>query len=169
MSQMMRRSRRSHEPGHRRKFLVVVDDSPECDRALTYAGRRAHHTDGGVVLLAIIGPFDRQSWMGVEERMRADAQAEAEAALERAVDRLKVIAPDVAPQWLVREGDSAQTIRELIEEDEDIAVLVLAAGTHRHGPGPLVSLLAGKASGTYPIPITIVPGDLSDAEIEALA
>ncbi len=101
--------------------------------------------------------------------MRADAQNDATQALEKAMDRLQAIAPNVTPQWLVIEGEPAQVLRKVIEDDEDIAVLVLAAGTSKNGPGPLVSLLAGQASATYPIPITLVPGNLSDKEIEALA
>ena len=53
--------------------------------------------------------------------------------------------------------------------DEDISLLVLAAGTGRDGPGPLVSALAGKGAGTFPIPVAIVPGHLADEEIDALA
>ena len=40
--------RRSTEEGHRRKFLVVIDDTPECGRALLYAARRAEHSGGEV-------------------------------------------------------------------------------------------------------------------------
>jgi hypothetical protein len=57
----------------------------------------------------------------------------------------------------------------LIEEDNEIALLVLGAGTQANGPGPLVSLFAGALAGSFPIPITIVPGDLKDEDIEALA
>jgi hypothetical protein len=46
---------------------------------------------------------------------------------------------------------------------------VLAASASSEGPGPLVSHLAGKAAGSFPIPIAIVPGHLQDAEIDALA
>lgn len=45
---------------------------------------------------------------------------------------------------------------------------VLAAGTAKEGPGPLVSAFAGQSAGINPIPVTIVPGSLSDDEIDAL-
>ena len=38
-----------------RKFLVVVDDSPEFETALRYAARRARSTGGRVALLRVIG------------------------------------------------------------------------------------------------------------------
>ena len=69
----------------------------------------------------------------------------------------------------MRVGPKSDEILALIEEDEDIALLVLAAGTGSEGPGPLVTMLAGPAAGTFPVPIAIVPGHLADEEIDALA
>jgi nucleotide-binding universal stress UspA family protein len=71
---------------------------------------------------------------------------------------------------VIRAGNKAEQILKLIEEDQDIAVLVLGASTDPAGPGPLVSSLAtGKLAGNFPIPITIVPGTLSAEEIAGLA
>jgi hypothetical protein len=51
-----------------------------------------------------------------------------------------------------------------------VAVLVLGASKESAGPGPLVSGLAtGSTAGKFPIPITIVPGDLTLEQIQALA
>ena len=55
-----------------------------------------------------------------------------------------------------------------LKSDPDISILVLGAGTGREGPGPLVSLVAQQVQPAYPIPVTIVPGGLSDEEIEIL-
>ena len=160
--------RRSGEAGHRRKFLVVIDDTPECGRALRYAGWRAAHTSGGVVLLYVIGPTDPQSWLGVENIMRAEAMEAAETALGRYADMVRNWSK-VEPEMVIREGNRSEEIVKLIESDEDIAILVLAAGTDKEGPGPLVTALAGKAAGTFPVPITIVPGTLTDDDIAAIA
>ncbi len=164
----MATKRRSSEQGHRRKFLVVIDDTPECARALRYAGRRAEHTGGAVVLLYVIGPTDPQSWLGVENIMRAEAMETAEAALGRYADMIRAWS-NIEPELVIREGNRAEEILKLIDTDEDIAILVLAAATDKEGPGPLVAALAGKASGTFPVPITIVPGNLDDEAISALA
>ena len=67
----------------------------------------------------------------------------------------------------MREGNTADEILGLIEDDEDIAILVLAAGTGKDGPGPLVSGI-GSTAGDYPIPVAIVPGHLTDEELDAL-
>lgn len=165
----MPRRRQSHEPGHRRKFLVLADDTPECDRALYYAARRAARTGGGVVLLSVLQLDDAPSqWLGVADLMRAEATDKAEARLDLLSARAKGIA-GIEPERAVREGGIADQIHKAIEEDEDIAILVLAAGTGHEGPGPLVAALAKGLWAGLPVPVTIVPGTLSDAEIDALA
>ena len=164
----MGKKRRSSEQGHRRKFLVVIDDTPECTRALLFAARRAERTGGGLVLLYVSVPSEFTQWVGVENIMRAEAMDEAETALGRYADMVRGWS-SIEPQQVIREGVRAEEIVRLIEDDEDIAVLVLAAGAEKEGPGPLVTALAGKASGTFPVPITIVPGSLDDEAISALA
>ena len=157
--------RKSTAEGHRRKFLVVIDDTPESTRALLFAGRRALHTGGAVVLLYVISPSEFTQWVGVENIMRAEATEQAEAALGKAADYVRDKTM-IEPQVVIREGQQAE---ELVEDDEDIAVLVLAASTEKEGPGPLVTALAGKAAGTFPVPITLVPGHLDDETIAAIA
>lgn len=159
--------RRSLEAGHRRKFLVVVDGTVECDRAVVFAARRAEHTGGVLVLLHVIDDSDFRGFLGVEQVMRAEARAEAEQVLADVVARVKSVAA-IDPETVVREGVHSAEVLRLIEEDEDIAVLVLAAGTGSEGPGPLVTSI-GRASGTFPVPVTIVPGHLSDEDIAAIA
>lgn len=161
-------NRQSFESGHKRKFLVVIDETTECERALYYASRRAQHTGGGIVLLYVIQPGEFQHWLGVESIMRQEAEDEARRILFSFVDRTREVS-GIDPEIVIREGKRSDEIRALIEEDRDVAILVLAAGTGSEGPGPLVSNLAAKAAATYPIPITIVPGHLSDEQIDALA
>lgn len=164
----MGKKRRSTEEGHRRKFLVVIDDTPECTRALLFAARRAERTDGGLVLLYVIVPSEFTQWVGVENIMRAEAMDQAEESLGKFADMVRSWSK-IEPQLVIREGVRAEEIVKLIDDDEDIAVLVLAAGADKEGPGPLVTSLAGKVSGTFPVPITIVPGTLDDEAISALA
>ncbi|MEW6122822.1 MAG: universal stress protein [Pseudomonadota bacterium] len=161
--------RQIHEPGHRRKFLVVVDDSPECDRALYYAARRAARTGSGVTMLGILSLDEmRQQWLGVADLMHAEAEEAMQQQLDRFAARARQIS-GVAAEGVIREGDKAEALLSVITDDRDIAVLVLAAGTGSDGPGPLVGLLAGPAAARFPIPVTIVPGALSDDELDALA
>lgn len=164
----MLKQRRSLEPGHKRKFMVVIDDTPECVRAVNYAARRAEHTLGALVLLHVIAPAAFQQWKGVENIMRAESMEEAEKILGRFADLVRKWS-SVEPEQVIREGDTAIEIRGLIEDDEDIAVLVLAAGTGKEGPGPLITALVAGSSGTFPVPITVVPGALDEAGIAAIA
>jgi nucleotide-binding universal stress UspA family protein len=164
----MSRKRRSYEAGHKPKFLVVIDDTPECDRAVYYASRRAVRIGAGVIMLRVIETHDRnQQWLGVADIMRAEAHEEANAALDRASGRANGVA-GITPERAIREGETSEEILNLIEEDEDIAVLVLAAGTSNEGPGPLVSTLS-KTAGEFPIPVALVPAHLSDEELDALS
>ncbi|MEO1200827.1 MAG: universal stress protein [Pseudomonadota bacterium] len=160
--------RQSFEAGHTRKFLVVIDDTTECERAVYYAARRAERTRGGLVMLYVIEPAEFQHWLGVEAIMRQEALDEADSVLGGFSEKVAAYS-SVAPEHVVREGKHTEEIARLIDEDPDIAILVLAAGTGTEGPGPLVSALASRSIAGFSIPVTIVPGDLSDADIDALA
>lgn len=160
-------TRQSFQEGHKRKFLAIIDATPECGRAVLYAGRRAAKTGGGLVLIYVCPPGDFQHWIGVEEIMRAEAREEAEAALQKFAQYAREQA-NIDPELVIREGTTAEEVRKHIEEDRDIAILVLAAGEDSEGPGPLVSSIAGRGS-SFSIPVTIVPSDMSDEDIEAVA
>ena len=164
----MTTQRRSYEAGHKPKWLVVIDDTPECDRAIYFAARRAARVGAGVVMLRVIETAERnQQWLGVADIMRAEAHEEADAALDRAAGRANGIAA-ITPERVIREGDPTDQILDVIDKDVDIAMLVLAANPGPEGPGPIISTMA-KTVGSFPIPVTIVPGDLSDEEIDGLS
>ena len=164
----MTTQRRSYETGHKPKCLVIVDDTAEWDRAVYYASRWAIRIGGGVVMLRIIETEDQnQQWLGVAEVMRAEAHEEANAALDRASGRANGIAA-ITPERVIREGDPMEQILDVIDQDADIAMLVLAANPGPDGPGPLIAMMA-NAVGSFPIPVMIVSGDLSDRDIDALS
>lgn len=151
-----------------RIFLCVVDGSQEMRVALRFASRRAKRSGGRVALLYVMEPADFQHWMSVEERMREERREEAERVLQDLASEVQEIAGGM-PVLYVREGAGAQVIRELIEEEPRIRILVLGAGTGKKGPGPLVSSIVAKSSGAFPIPITVVPGNLTEEQVDALS
>ncbi len=159
--------RLSREAGHRRKFLCVIDETPECERAVAYAARRAERTGGSLVLVYCIEPGDFQHWLGVEQIMRQEANASAELALHNFAAKVRETA-GIEAECVVREGSPVEEIHGLIEDDQDIAILVLAAGAANEGPGPLVSSIVGKDA-AFPIPVTVVPQNLSDEDIDSLS
>ncbi|HIF10681.1 MAG TPA: universal stress protein [Sneathiellales bacterium] len=151
----------------RRKFLVIVDDTPECRLALRFATRRAVNTGGGVMLLSVVPPAEFQHWLGVETLMQEEARETAEALLKQlAADVNK--SSGIVPELVIRIGQTSEEMMDLLNGDDEISVLVLGASAEEEGPGPLVSALANQLSSTFPIPITIVPGNLSVEQIDAL-
>ena len=150
-----------------RQFLVVVDDTPECRKALRFAWRRAQRTGAGVTLLRVIDPVDFQHWLSVEERMREEAREEAEELLQKLAVEVQQQST-ILPELVVREGAVRDAVVKLIDDDKTIRILVLGAGTGSEGPGPLVTQLAGKMSGALRVPVTVVPGNLADEQLDLL-
>lgn len=146
--------------------MAVIDNTPECAKAVHYAGRRAKNSNGGLVLVYVIPEGDFQQWRGVEAIMRAEAREEAENAVATAA---ALVREDIGiePEIVIREGKDAEEINAVIEEDRDIAILVLAAGSAKEGPGPLVASIAGRGA-AFPIPVTVLPDTLTNEEIDAL-
>ncbi|MBY6002830.1 universal stress protein [Salipiger bermudensis] len=147
-----------------RKFLVILDDSRECLNAMRFAAMRAEKTKGGVTILSVIPPDEFNHWIGVGDLMREEAR-------ERIHAHYEVFAKwmrdrhDVDPELVIREGDVVSEILDQVRADDAIGVLVLGAASGKKGPGPLVSQLS-RSSGSLPIPVTIVPGELSKERLE---
>jgi nucleotide-binding universal stress UspA family protein len=150
-----------------RVFLVVVDESPEMRNALRYACRRAKRTGGRVALLYVMPPPEGQTWGGVADLMRQEARQEAERAVARYADVAATMTGQ-PPAIHIREGKSRDELVKLLNEDRSICVLVLGAASTGEGPGPLVTAFTRAGSGLR-IPLTIVPGALSEAEIDAIS
>ena len=152
---------------HRFKFLVIVDDSKELGVAVRFASKRAASTKGGVVLLKIIEHHDPQHWQSVEEIILQEARDEAQEKLKKWSKVINDLSR-ITPELCVKEGIASEKIIEVLEEDDAVRFLVLAASSGEK-PGPLVSLLAGQKSGKLPVPVVIIPQGLSDDVIDDLA
>jgi nucleotide-binding universal stress UspA family protein len=148
-----------------RKFLVVIDKTSECQVALRFATRRAQHTGGRVTLMCAATPGEFQQWRGVEEIMKDEAHAEAEALLHASAKVVNDLS-GILPELVIPYGTITECLAKLLKEDKDISILVLASGAGKEGPGPLVAMFAGAVQA---IPVTIVPGTFTDAQIDALA
>ncbi len=149
-----------------RKFMVVLDDSRECLNAMRYAAIRASKTGAGVQILAVISPEEFQHWMGVADLMRAEARERIEAHYEVFAKWMRD-RQGIDPELVIREGDIVTEILAQVRDDQSVGVLVLGAGNDKTGPGPLVTQMA-RSSGSLPIPVTVVPGDLSKERLEAI-
>ncbi|MGZ9811995.1 universal stress protein [Pseudoroseicyclus sp. H15] len=149
-----------------RKFLVILDDSRECLNAMRFAAMRAAHTGGGVTILSVIPPEEFAHWVGVGEIMRAEARERIEVHFEVYAKWMRD-KQGVEPELVIREGEMLPEIMAHVREDPDIGVVVLGAAADKKGPGKLISDLT-RASGSLPVPLTIVPGDLSKERLESI-
>jgi len=153
--------------GEGRIFLVVVDETEEMHVALRFAARRASRTGGRLALLYVIEPSEFQHWQAVDDLMQDDRREEAEDLLRKLSNDIDTVC-DHIPLFYIRAGSRREELLKLIEEEPSISILILAASVDKEGPGPLISYLAGRISGGLRIPFTIVPGELTDEQLEAL-
>ena len=149
-----------------RKFLIILDDTPEMLNAMRYAAIRASKTGGGVEMLAVISPEEFQHFMGVADVMRAEAREKVEAHFQLFKDRMEK-REGITPTLAIREGDRIDAVIEHIKSDPEIGVLVLGAGTEKGGPGPVVQSLIGRRLADLRVPVTIVPGSMTKDDIIA--
>lgn len=155
----------------KRKFLVVADDTPEFQAALRFACRRARSTGGHVALLRVIEPAVFEHWSGVRDEIERQQRQEAEASLQQSAEFV-LAETGLPPEFLIVNAESLRAgLRQALSEDPDIKILVVAAAVGGRGPGPLVASIAkdGVKWGARKVPVTIVPGDLTDEEIADLA
>jgi len=150
-----------------RVFLVVVDNSDEVSVALRFAAKRAEHSGGRVALLYVIEPAEFQHWMFVGTLMAEEAREDAESTVNQFSELVQEMTGTM-PVVYIREGERQTELMRLLKEEPSISLLVLAAADSADGPGPLVSSLTGDMVGGLPVPITVVPGTLTDEDIDRI-
>jgi len=150
----------------RRTYLVVIDETEECRIALRYAAQRAAHVGGALLLLLVVRPPDFVEWGGVQAAMRDEAMTKADALLARLSAEAEAHS-ELTPTTLLREGEVTEQVLDVIDEDRSIAMLVLATAT-KGAPGPLIAFFTGERAADLPCLVAIVPGGLSERELDAL-
>ena len=148
-----------------RTYLVVVDDSDEARVALRFASRRAAKTGGAIEVLAVIQPQDFLQWGGVQAAIEEEHRLRIEASVTASVGE---ILDTKAVSIVIKEGDPVTVVRSYVGTREDVAALVLGAASSG-SPGPLVANFTGHDAGKLPCPVMIVPGSLSDEELDKLS
>jgi nucleotide-binding universal stress UspA family protein len=146
------------------KFLVCVDDSKDCRVALRFACLRTRNTKGHLVLLYVIEPADFQHWVAVGKLIEGERREEAEQVLQNLAAEVHEFAA-IHPVLVVRAGRKTDEILKLIEEDPTINILVLGAAPEGEGSNELVAKLSGELTKRLRIPLTIVPGNLTDEQL----
>ncbi len=149
-----------------RVYLVIMDETDEAAIALRFAARRADKTGGAVHILALIPRQEFVAFGGVQATIEAEALARAEVLVTSAAGNLASESGRM-PVISVRQGEGEKVIREYLGEHPEVSALVLGAAADG-GPGPLVTHFAGQ-TGQLPCPLYIIPGTMSDADLDRLA
>ena len=150
-----------------RTYLVVIDDSPEARTALRFAARRAAKTGGAVEVLAIVPPQDFVQWGGVQAAIEEEQRLRIEASVTANVGEI-VDAAGIKPMIVVEQGEPVSVVRAYVGTRSDIAGLVLGAAPSG-SPGPVVTNFTGNDAGKLPCIVMIIPGSMSDEQLEALS
>ncbi|MFM5924569.1 MAG: universal stress protein [Novosphingobium sp.] len=149
-----------------RVYLVIMDETDEAGLALRFAARRAARTGGQVHLLALVPRQEFVAFGAIQATIEEEARARAEALVTSAAGSL-LSEGGTAPAIAVRKGEGVAVIREYLAEHPEVAALVLGAAI-TGGPGPLVTHFSGMA-GQLPCPVYVIPGGMTDADLERLS
>jgi hypothetical protein len=151
--------------------LVVADESPEFPAALIYSALLAKATGLRLIMLSVIEPAEPAPWASVSEEMQRQELANAESVAMSFAAQARAEC-GVASEIVIREGEVRHEIKKLVEQEQAIRLVILAAAAGAGGPGPLVTSLAkahGFAGlGARMVPVLVVPGGLSRDEVRAL-
>ncbi len=150
-----------------RVYLVIMDETDEAGVAMRFAARRAAKTDGVLHLLALVPPQPFVAFGSVQATIEEEARSRAEVLVTSAAGNVLTEGGQM-PVIAVRSGEGIKVVRAYLDEHPEVAALVLGAGKDGT-PGPLIVHFAGPGVGTLPCPLFIVPGSLSEADIDQLS
>ncbi|MFL6732328.1 MAG: universal stress protein [Sphingomicrobium sp.] len=151
----------------RRTYLVVVDDSAESRVALRFAARRAAKTSGRIEVLGIVEPQDFVQFGGVQAAIEEEQRHRIEGVVSAAIGEI-LDESGIDASIILRQGEVVKTVRDYLAGRDDAAALVLGAAPSG-SPGPLVANFTGNDAGQLPCPVMIIPGSLTDEQLERLS
>lgn len=150
-----------------RKFLAVSDETEECMAALVFAAMRAKAVSAGLIVLRCARVPGIGGWIGLDRDISEDAMDSARLKALKHIDAVEQRV-GVRAELVISEDEPVDAIRTLINQDKAIKSLILAAAPGWR-PGPLVSRLAkGKPIANRPVAVTVIPGELTDVELDEL-
>jgi nucleotide-binding universal stress UspA family protein len=152
----------------KKKFLIVIDESKELEKAIYFAANRAIHTEGELSLLYIVDPAVNAQWSRIENLIEQEATSEAKKLCRIWSQKIKSRF-GIESEVIVKMGDRCEELLKLVQEDKSIRFLVLASSANNEEPGPLIKALTGKKIKNLSIPMVIIPGSLSEKDIDLIA
>lgn len=149
-----------------RVYLVIMDETDEAGVALRFAARRASRTGGQLHLLAQVPRQPFVAFGGIQATIEEEARARAEALVTTAAGSL-LSEGGPMPVISVQTGNGEQVIRDYLTAHPEVSALVLGAAANG-GPGPLIAYFTA-ISGQLPCPLYVIPGTITDAELDRLS
>lgn len=148
-------------------YLVCVNKEEYSRVALRYACALVKkNSNSAIGLLHVMEPADYQSFGGVAEKMRAERREEAENILSDFA--VEVLGSDMTPMLIVREGLIEEEIIKVVEEYDNIQMLIVGVATETSAKSKIVPPLVSQIGNKLQIPMSIIPGNLTVKQIEAL-
>ncbi|MDB9711531.1 universal stress protein [Pelagibacteraceae bacterium] len=151
----------------KKKFLIVIDESEELEKAIYFAANRAIHTEGELSLLYIVDPAINAQWSRIENLIEQEATSEAKKLCRVWAQKIKSRF-GIDSEMIIKMGDRCEELLKVIEDDKNIRFLVLASRANNEEPGPLIKALTGKKIKNLSIPMVVIPGSLSEKEIDLI-
>lgn len=149
------------------KYLVCVDHREESHAALRLACMKARVRKGSLVMLHVIPPLDFQTLGMIADKMREEQLREGREMLRKLADSIEA-SFGVRPRQILREGDAGDEIVTYATEDTNITMIVIGTAQQNSGRGSLASWLASQLGTKLLIPLLMVPGNLTDYQLEHL-
>ena len=146
-------------------FLVILDDSPEMFNALRYAAQRSAISDGRVAILYTFDTLEFSHWKAVEDIAEVESREKAESKIKEYENFILQFA-NKKPKKFIMKGDRVECIINFLSANKFISNFVLASSGA--GSDPLISAFTGKQMSKIKVPLTIIPSNLSEEEIDKL-
>jgi len=150
-----------------RKVIVLVNGDFSTRAAVAWAARWSLRTGDAIVLFHVIEPDHAMGFGVMQDLMRAEQWQ----AAERMLSTFSAYAEKLTgqmPAHLVREGSLKETVREVLKDEADLSLLVIAASHRESGPAPLIAYLASRMGSRVMVPMVLVPGTMSAEEIDKM-
>jgi nucleotide-binding universal stress UspA family protein len=152
---------------HPSKFLVCVDSSDVAKVALRFACLKAQKRGVLIDLLHVIQPAEFQSLFSIAGKIDNDARTAGEKLLNELSKEAEQLI-GVKPTCLLREGSIGECILKTATDDQGVNMVLLGVSPGETR-GKLVSWLCQQMGENLMMPIMLVPGNLTEAQMAELA
>jgi nucleotide-binding universal stress UspA family protein len=149
------------------KYLVCVDNREESHIALRLACMKSRMRGHRVMLLHVTAPADFQTLGNIAERMREERLQEGQALLNGLAEEA-LSTYGIRPDIVLKEGSAGDEIIATITEEPDISMIAIGVAQHNSGRGKLTAWLASQLGSKLFIPIMMIPGNLTDEQLQTL-